>query len=249
MPVMVFAEPPALLETKRSLMELAMLSSAHAILDSIENRPVQQLSVSGKSAEAFIDMECGIIVAVAERILAHLLEVEPDNKTSLFEISDWLHFLLNKAQCTPGVVIVAYIYCERVLHYNKLVNITKDNWKSILLVSVLLASKVWDDLSMQNADFAYFTPFSLFQINDWERAFLRGLRYDVRVDPELYERLFHELRARVGSAESIIECQKRVSISIVHPNRPRTNSESSISTSSPGTSVSTLSGSPESLRV
>lgn len=154
-------------------------------------------SRASNSETAMIDVECGLIAAVAERILLRMLETEPESNVTLSEVSSWLHMILSRAQCAPGIVIVSYIYCERLLKLNKLVHFTKDNWKSITMTAVLIASKVWDDLSMLNIDFTYITSFSLLQINDWERAFLRGLRYNVLVENSMYEQLFYEFRARI----------------------------------------------------
>ena len=43
------------------------------------------------------------------------------------------------------------------------------NWKSLLLSAMVMSSKVWDDLSMCNADFSLVCPsFTLSRINELE---------------------------------------------------------------------------------
>ena len=193
------------------------------------------------STMTFDEMNCNIVVAIADRFRTQMLQDENcSGDVDLLEISDWLHMLLTKAQCAPGVLIVAYIYCLRLLGQNELVNITMDNWKSITLTAILLASKVWDDLSMMNGDFAYITKFALQQINDWERAFLKGLRYNIQVQCNDYEKHFFDLRAHNIPKDLRDECEKRYNVKF-ETQRPSSLSKTfafDIHSISPATSIS-----------
>ena len=56
------------------------------------------------------------------------------------------------------------------------------NWRPIVLSAVLTSSKVWDDLSSWNIEFAEVFPiFTLKDINALERLFLEGLKYNLFV--------------------------------------------------------------------
>ena len=57
---------------------------------------------------------------------------------------------------TPLLVIMSLIYVERLVkRTNGALMPNVENWRSILFGCMVLASKVWDDLSMLNADFCF----------------------------------------------------------------------------------------------
>lgn len=100
-------------------------------------------------------------------------------------------------------IIMTLIYVE------KLVKVTKgrfcirfDNWRSTLFACMILASKVWDDLSMWNVDFSQInSQFDLPRINELELALLDALSYEVKVPAGEYAKYYFHLRsmmARLG---------------------------------------------------
>jgi hypothetical protein len=63
--------------------------------------------------------------------------------------------------------------------------LTPRNLRPSVLCSLMLASKVWDDVSMWNVDFCEIYPkFPLYMINNWERHFLGALGFDVTVSAQ-----------------------------------------------------------------
>lgn len=57
--------------------------------------------------------------------------------------------------------------------------ISASNWRHILFGAMVLASKVWDDLSMINVDFSVVCPmFTIHQINDMEIKWLEFLDWE-----------------------------------------------------------------------
>lgn len=56
----------------------------------------------------------------------------------------FLRLLFHAAQLTAEVAIITLVYLERLLTYAEL-NIAPSSWKRMVLGSVMLASKVWDD--------------------------------------------------------------------------------------------------------
>lgn len=80
--------------------------------------------------------------------------------------------------------------------------IKHDNWRSILFACMIMASKVWDDLSMWNVDFSQVsTEFDLHRINELELALLSALEYSVKVPASEYAKYYFHLRsmmARLG---------------------------------------------------
>lgn len=62
------------------------------------------------------------------------------------------------------------------------------NLRPIILCSMMIASKVWDDTSMWNCDFCMIHPFFTLQLlNNWERKFLSAIGYDIFVSAKLYK--------------------------------------------------------------
>ena len=66
------------------------------------------------------------------------------------------------------------------LQENAGIEILASNWRPIMLCGLLLASKVWQDLSTWNVEFESISPdFTLKSINRLERTFLKYLRYSL----------------------------------------------------------------------
>lgn len=82
---------------------------------------------------------------------------------------------------TIECLVMSLVYLERLLK-NSEIELSIRNLRPIVLCSLMLASKVWDDVSMWNADFCEIYPkFPLFILNQWEREFLNALGFDVSV--------------------------------------------------------------------
>jgi hypothetical protein len=119
---------------------------------------------------------------------------------SLEEIAHFYRFIFNKAQMENDCMIMSLIYVERLLREtNGGVCPNVNNWRSVLFSCMVLASKVWDDLSMWNADFSHACPqgvvFSLQRINALELALLTCLKYNVRVSASEYAKYYFLMRS------------------------------------------------------
>lgn len=119
---------------------------------------------------------------------------------SLEEITHFYRFIFNKAQMENDCMIMSLIYVERLLREtNGGVCPNVKNWRSVLFSCMVLASKVWDDLSMWNSDFSHACPqgvtFSLQRINELELALLTCLKYNVRVSASEYAKYYFLMRS------------------------------------------------------
>lgn len=122
---------------------------------------------------------------------------------SLDEITFFFRDVFNKAQMEADCIIMSLIYVERLIkETNGGVRPHPTNWRSILFSSMILASKVWDDLSMWNADFSHCVGsrdsgvrFTLQRINELERAMLGCLKYNVKVLASEYAKYYFLLRS------------------------------------------------------
>eukprot|EP00550_Attheya_septentrionalis_P001831 CAMPEP_0198283958 /NCGR_PEP_ID=MMETSP1449-20131203/3536_1 /TAXON_ID=420275 /ORGANISM="Attheya septentrionalis, Strain CCMP2084" /LENGTH=793 /DNA_ID=CAMNT_0043980863 /DNA_START=82 /DNA_END=2463 /DNA_ORIENTATION=+ len=118
---------------------------------------------------------------------------------SLEEITDFYRDVFRKAQMESDCIIMSLIYVERLMKdTNGGARPRARNWRSILFSSMIMSSKVWDDLSMWNADFSQTCPigvsFSLKRVNELEIAMLECLKYSVKVLASEYAKYYFLLR-------------------------------------------------------
>jgi Cyclin, N-terminal domain len=97
-------------------------------------------------------------------------------------------------------IIMSLIYVERLIKQTQgSLRPRSSNWRSVLFSCMVLASKVWDDLSMWNADFSQTCPagveFSLARINELEIAVLNALEYKTKVVASEYAKYYFLLRS------------------------------------------------------
>ena len=76
---------------------------------------------------------------------------------------------------------------------NARVEIRISNWKPLLLTSIILASKYWEDCGFWNYDFVDLTHYSLQSINKMESILLGLLEYDLFVSSNLYKQYFKQV--------------------------------------------------------
>jgi len=90
--------------------------------------------------------------------------------------------------------IICLVYIERLMNKTGF-PLDHMNWRRVTISSLMLASKVWDDDSFENVNFAQvFQEFSLDEINNLERTFLSLIDYDVVVKGSEYARYYFILR-------------------------------------------------------
>ena len=176
------------------------------------------------------------IECVCTVIRAHMLEAAADSSTKvperprarvfhnfdyvkghdkvppLAELVTFFRDLFMKSQMEMECIIMSLIYMERLTKVTQgRVQVRAHNWKSLLVGSMIMASKVWDDLSMWNADFSQVCPeFNLKRINELELALLEFLQYSVKVTASDYAKYYFHLRSyscRLGLAHDLQSLQ------------------------------------------
>jgi Cyclin, N-terminal domain len=119
---------------------------------------------------------------------------------TLDQITTFYRDVFRRAQMEPDCIIMSLIYVERLIKQtNGSLRPRTSNWRSVLFSCMVLASKVWDDLSMWNADFSQTCPagveFSLARINELEIAVLNALEYKTKVVASEYAKYYFLLRS------------------------------------------------------
>lgn len=119
---------------------------------------------------------------------------------SLKKISQFYRDIFARAQMEPDCIVISLIYVERLIKVTGgELRPRPGNWRSILFSCMVLSSKVWDDLSMWNADFSQTCPagvhFTLQRVNELELAVLSALQYQVKVPASEYAKYYFLLRS------------------------------------------------------
>jgi hypothetical protein len=79
------------------------------------------------------------------------------------------------------IPIIALVYLERLLERTGIL-MNNYNWRRLALTTLCLASKIWDDDSLENEHFPkVMSDVTLKEINTFERIFLDLLGYDLIV--------------------------------------------------------------------
>jgi hypothetical protein len=83
--------------------------------------------------------------------------------------------------------IIAYAYLQKLLKNVKSAfakpKLSRYNWKNIVLMSLILASKIWDDQSLENNSFAkVLKPYTTYELNRLEKYFLFYIDYSLTID-------------------------------------------------------------------
>mmetsp|Transcript_15622 Transcript_15622/g.25674 ORF Transcript_15622/g.25674 Transcript_15622/m.25674 type:complete len:733 (-) Transcript_15622:148-2346(-) len=118
---------------------------------------------------------------------------------TLEDVTEFYRSIFVRSQMEIECIIISLIYVERLIKKTKgELRPQADNWRSILFSCMVLASKVWDDLSMWNCDFSKIGPcgmtFSLQRTNELEIALLSALQYRVKVRASEYAKYYFLMR-------------------------------------------------------
>jgi len=72
------------------------------------------------------------------------------------------------------------------------------NWRPLVLLSLMIAQKMWDDKYLSNADFSYIYPFfDTKQVNMLEMKFLELIQYNTHIKFSIYTKYYLELKSLV----------------------------------------------------
>mmetsp|Transcript_26347 Transcript_26347/g.41679 ORF Transcript_26347/g.41679 Transcript_26347/m.41679 type:complete len:255 (-) Transcript_26347:287-1051(-) len=120
-------------------------------------------------------------------------QVKPGQEPTEQSISEFIRLVFEEAQLEVDCIITSYLYVEKIVKCG--LPLTRRNIRSVVFIAMLLASKVWDDMSMWNVDFAgIFAALTLSRINDWEGAFLTGIQFNVVVKASEYTAMYFKIR-------------------------------------------------------
>lgn len=134
-------------------------------------------------------------------------EREYDFDVNRNEISKMITYIFDELHLAHEWVLIAFIYLERLMTKAQ-VEIRTSNWRPLLLTSIILAAKYWEDWGFWNYDFAQISQYSLYSINKMESLMLGLLEYDLFVSSTLYKQYFKQiakLHDKIKKEERIIQ--------------------------------------------
>lgn len=114
---------------------------------------------------------------------------------SLKEVHTFISDLFVKAHLSAECSIVCLIYVERLMEVAS-VPLCAKTWRPCVLCGLLLASKVWQDLSSWNIEISQIYPeFSLQSVNKLERIFCMEIKWDLYISSSAYAKYYFALRS------------------------------------------------------
>jgi len=118
---------------------------------------------------------------------------------SVDAVFNLMHNVAGSLYFCKQVLVLCAVYVERLLQADTSVVLTDGNWRSVVVVGLLVASKVWEDVHPWNADFEEclwevagmrYRRGALYHL---ESLFLEKLGWRVFVDGEVYAKYFFSL--------------------------------------------------------
>ena len=109
-------------------------------------------------------------------------------------IAEYCKYITIACKMENEIPIVCLVYLERLLLTTGIL-LNKYNWRRLLLVCMCLASKIWDDDSLENIHFPkVMSDVTLVEINKLEQLFLEFLDYKLVIKGSEYAKYYFILR-------------------------------------------------------
>jgi hypothetical protein len=113
---------------------------------------------------------------------------------SIEEIYYYCKYIIVSGRMEKEIPILCLIYIERFLTKSGLL-MNHNNWKRITLISLILASKIWDDDSLENVHFPQvLSDISLKEISSLEKVFLNLIDFDLVIRGAEYAKYYFILK-------------------------------------------------------
>ena len=108
-------------------------------------------------------------------------------------VQDYLHRISSYAKCSDACFIIALIYIDRLIEMQSVV-LTDFNIHRILMTSILLAAKVFEDEYFNNEFYARLGGVSTAELNSLELTFLKLIGFSGHVTLSIFNAYFDEFR-------------------------------------------------------
>lgn len=159
------------------------------------------------------------LLAALGRVLQHLAEIgnKPQPRTCFhaaqlpeISIADYLARLVRWFKCSDGCLVMSLVYIDRVVKTCPEVVVSPWSVHRLLVTSLVLAAKFWDDDFYSNRHYAGVGGVKLQELNSLEARFLGLIGWRLTVSPEEYDMYESYVIAAVKSACRPKLTEKRV---------------------------------------
>ncbi|CAI2366469.1 unnamed protein product [Moneuplotes crassus] len=103
-------------------------------------------------------------------------------------------YVMTACKMEKEIPLIAILYLERLLLRTGIL-MNRDNWRRLILISMVISSKIWDDDSLENEHFpGVMEDTTIQEINTFERVFLDLIGYDLNVLGSEYAKYYFIFR-------------------------------------------------------
>lgn len=111
------------------------------------------------------------------------------------DISGFIDALYDIAQFSAECCVICLVYINRLFSLTN-IPLLPTTWRPLVLVSLLIAQKMWDDKYLSNSDFSSIYPFfDNEQLNTLELKYLELIQYNTHIKLSIYTKYYLELKA------------------------------------------------------
>ena len=122
----------------------------------------------------------------------------------LEELYYYCKYVVISSRMEKEIPILCLVYLERFLTKTGVL-MNHANWKRLTLISLLLASKIWDDDSLENIHFPQVMPdITLKEISSLEKVFLHLIDYDLIMRGSEYAKYYFILKTFADNFDSAL---------------------------------------------
>lgn len=115
------------------------------------------------------------------------------HKPPTISIQDYLQRIVKYAYCSEECFILSLVYLDRIVQRNPNFYITSLNVHRLLITSVMVACKFFDDRYFNNAYYARVGGLSCSELNALEIDFLYKLNFSLHTTPQVFQKYRSEL--------------------------------------------------------
>ena len=113
------------------------------------------------------------------------------------DVSGFIEALYDIAQFSGECCVICLIYINRIIALTTM-PLLPTSWRPLVLVSLMVAQKMWDDRYLSNSDFSAIYPFfDNKQLNTLEMKFLEMIQYNTHIKFSIYTKYYLELKSLV----------------------------------------------------
>lgn len=173
-------------------------------LYSVQSEHVERSFSSAPTVISVLSSLVERILARNERLAATYTHTSPP-KYRVFDglqvpdmcIERYLERILKYVNCSSSVLVVAYVYIDRLIQFHPQFRITPVNVHRLLITTVMVASKFLEDLNYRNSYYAKVGGVNSEEINRMEMEFLFLMGFKLQVSVNVFESYCSHLEREV----------------------------------------------------